>query len=59
MNWYIKGVRSGKWHTYIHIHIYTDVYIYIKGPLKVDYDILNGTLKGVLDGILKVYEMVY
>jgi hypothetical protein len=57
MNWYIKGVRSGKWYTYIHIHIYT--YIYIKGPLKVDYDILNGTLKGILDGILKVYEMVY
>ena len=53
MNWYTKGVRNGKWYTYIHI------YIYIKGLLKVDYHILNGTLKGVLDGILKVYEMVY
>ena len=44
---------------HIYIYIYIQMYIYIKGPLKVDYDILNGTLKGVLDGILKVYEMVY
>ena len=44
---------------YIYTYTYIYIYIYIKGPLKVDYDILNGTLKGILDGILKVYEMVY